>query len=123
MTPKKVIGIFALVAFALLASSAVCLASAQVSAMNDCSTTHGGAAPMCPFMSVSVPAVAIGVTLAGLVAVVLSLIIQAAASKQNFSQVSFARYERRRAGSRAAFFDPVTSLISRGVLHSRIYSF
>lgn len=122
MQAKKSIGIVLLVAFALLASSVVCLASSQVGVMNDCSAGHGGAVAACPFMSVSIPALVTGATLV-LLAFAIFLAIAVISGKQELAGISFASYERRRVRSRAAFFDPVISLISRGVLHSRVYSF
>ena len=122
MMARKIIGISALVAFVLLASSAVCLASVQVSAMNDCSTGHGAAAAVCPFMSVSIPAIATGATLA-IVIILLFVAIETIVDTQALAGISFQTYNRRRTGFHASSFGPVISLISRGVLHSRVYDF
>ena len=122
MLTKKSIGIVLLVTFALLASSAICLASAQVNVMSDCSAGHGGAVATCPFMSVSIPALVTGATLVLLVFTIF-LAVKVVSDKRESTVVSFASYKRRRTGSRATFFDPITGLISRGVLHSRVYSF
>jgi hypothetical protein len=122
MTMRKTTGTFLLLSFALLASSAVCLASLQVGAMADCSTGHGEASALCPFMSASIPTIASGSAIIFLVTVFF-LVLGVLLGERESGAVSLRSYEQRKVESRAEFFDPVVGLISQGILHSRVYAF
>ena len=112
--------------FLLMAASVVCLASGAASAMNDCGSEGSamGTAALCPFMSVSVPAVASVMRVFGVVAV---LIGTAAAALWFFLADRYAENffmfmrQRRRDFPDAAHADVVLNLISDGILHARVF--
>lgn len=115
---QKIAGIFALAAFALVAGSVVCLASGQPSVMADCGNQMNGAA-FCPFMSASIPTVASAIVVLAAIFVIVATIrisVRPEAAALAGRANSFESPPR-------AFLDSTLELISRGVLHSRVFGF
>ncbi len=121
----KTAGIIVLVAFALMAGSVVCFASAQVAPMGDCGNGMANAVSMCPFMSVSVPAVTNVPTVALLVAFFLTVLVAFGFSIDDGYARKFFAYAEGWARDLAPGrrFDVVISMISDGVLHARTFGF
>jgi len=121
---QKTLGIFILAVFALTAGSVICLAYNQPTMMNDCGG-HASESPACPFMSASIPTIANasfdkGVSL--LAAAVLVLLAGTFLLAGNRREIF--TYTRHRYGSGhlpASFLNPTLRLISRGVLHPRVF--
>ncbi|MDE2019468.1 MAG: hypothetical protein KGJ13_03915 [Patescibacteria group bacterium] len=123
---RKIIGVAALLAVVLAAGSVVCLASGKPMAPGCDNGTSGAAA--CPFMTVSVPAVAApiaGREVAAFFMVVLAVVFSfgAAFSREHAGTVSVERMHMAGERFSAPLLNPVLQSISSGILHSRIYEF
>ena len=128
---EKAIGIVVLVAFTLMAGSVICFASGQANMMDTCGN-GGVSGAMCPFMSVSVSAVANtspATRIFGLVAALLLVVgfVFKFSSENGYANKLVALsgdgvHERRdlAIGRRS---DTILNLISDGVLHSRVFGY
>lgn len=126
---NKAAGIFILAAFSAMAVSVLCLASIQMNAMSDCSSSHG-LPSICPFMSASVPAVFnIAFSAEQIVASLMLLSVLFAISirfnKENTRiDKLLARVRQLKMDNLHNYSkDNVIALISNGILHSRVFSF
>jgi len=122
---KKIAAAFALATFLLVAVSVICLASGQPSLMTDCGGQMGGTA-MCPFMSVSIPAT-IGDSFGkGIVFafILLAVFAVALAIHRNDPSEIMALQQCRHSHDNPpiSFSNSVLKLISKGILHSRVFS-
>ncbi len=121
---RRWFGIFILVIFTAMAGSVICLAMAQAS---DCGGNMQPAA-MCPFMSVSIPAVANGISGVKVLNLVILLVVAVGTALGFFlidrsKKLFISAYERKREISIGTHANIVLNLISDGILHSRIFSF
>ncbi len=125
----KTAGIFILAAFSVMAVSVLCLASIQLNAMSDCSGSHGLPA-ICPFMSASVPVVFNAsfpieqiISALALMSVLFAVTIVLNKENARIDQL-LARARQLKAGSFNNYSrDNIVSLISNGILHSRVFAF
>jgi hypothetical protein len=125
---EKVIGMVALIAFTLMAGSVICLASGQANMMNSCGNgmTTG---VVCPFMSVSVQAIASTSTVTRVLGFVVALLLVVGfvikSSFENGHADGFfaMAHERTRDSAVGRRSDVVLNLISDGVLHSRVFGY
>jgi len=125
-TSQKLIGIVVLTAFALMAGSVVCLASGQPAVMSDCGSGMT-TATMCPFMSASIPTIAAAsFTKAAVTVLVLMLVFVAVAAYFEIvrrTSSTLSRYRRSPNRPPVSFLNATLRLISRGILHSRVFCF
>ncbi len=117
-----------LFAFALTAGSVVCFASGQASVMHDCGDGMQTAAA-CPFMSVSVPAIA-NITTAmkvlgfvTMLILIMGFIFGLLTGNNRVKKYLIFAYERKRDAVIGWCSDIVLNLISSGILHSRVFGF
>lgn len=131
---RKTFGLMATVAFLLFAGSVICLASGQPIAMTHCGDQmpSTATAAVCPYMSVSIPAInatAFGKDLASLLLIVIVAAFAVALpyarnNNGNDRATLIARsYTLRQGAPPASYLNATLDLISKGVLHSRIYGF
>ena len=125
---RKLAGIALLVVFSFVAASIICLASDQANTMDNCSRPGSGPS-VCPFMSVSVPTVLtisgsmrqLTIMLAFAVSTVaIGLSLSNTDGKPNKLLVWMRQLVRQRLQGEPV--DTVIALISRGVLHSRVFT-
>ncbi len=125
---EKVIGMVALVAFTLMAGSVICLASGQANMMNSCGNGMTTGA-VCPFMSVSVQAIANTSTVTRILGFVVALLLVVGFVIRSFFENGHAdeflamAHEQARNSLIGRRSDVVLNLISDGVLHSRVFGF
>lgn len=123
-----------MVAFLLFTGSVICLASGQPTAMTHCGDQMPSATAeaVCPYMSVSIPAIganAFGRDLASLLLVVIVVALAVALpyarnNNGNDRAALIARsYALRQGAPPISYLNATLDLISKGVLHSRIYGF
>lgn len=130
---RKTLGLIAMVAFLLFAGSVICLASGQPIVMTHCGDQMPSTgAAVCPYMSVSISAIganAFGKDLASLllVAIVFALAVVLPYARNNNGNDRAAliarSYALRQGAPPASYLNATLSLISKGILHSRIYGF
>lgn len=124
----KIVGTIALVAFVLMAGSVICFASGQASVMSNCGDSMAPTA-MCPFMSVSVPAVTNAIFSMKLLGFVVALFFVAwfmfrhSFGDDYAKKLSLVTRERKRNSVIGRYSDIVLNLISDGILHSRVFGF
>ncbi len=114
---QKIVGAFVLAAFALMAGSAICLASGQPSVMTDCGSQMNGSA-MCPFMSASIPTVMSVIVVLTFVFVAIAAVVEDGRSES----MALARYQNNSGPPPISFLDSTLKLISQGILHSRVFN-
>jgi len=125
---EKIIGIVALVAFMLMAGSVICVASGQASMMDACGNGMTTGA-MCPFMSVSIPAIAntsVATRILGLVAaltLIIGFVIKSSVENGYANKFFAMAHERTRNSAIGRHSDVVLNLISDGILHSRVFGY
>jgi hypothetical protein len=123
---QKTISGLVLAAFFLVTVSVICLASGQPSAMTDCGHQIS-AGMMCPFMSVSIPAIvtaSLGKAMVMILVLVLMFIVVAVVNGND--HLERASLFRSRSGTGlppVSFLNSTLKLISEGVLHPRVFSF
>lgn len=115
----------AILAFVLFAGSVVCLASGQPTMMTDCGNQMNNTVAVCPYMSASIPAISSTTfskelaSLIVLVVLVLTVMLYGVADR-----IALAKsYELRPQAPPISYLNSTLNLISRGVLHPRIYGF
>ena len=122
---RRWIGVAALAMFALMAGSVICFASGMPAAMADCGGQMSAAA-VCPFMSVSVPAVTKAApgneTAMMFLVLVLAMAVGFGAilSRQDAAPQRPGAHQFQ--GPPLSFLDSVIRLISAGILHARVFA-
>jgi hypothetical protein len=125
---EKAIGIVVLVTFVLMAGSVICSASGQANMMNDCGNGMTTGA-MCPFMSISVPAVTNTATATRVLGIMVALLLVVgfvvkSSFENGYADKFFAMArERTRDSAIGRHFDAVLNLISDGILHPRAFGY
>ncbi len=125
---EKILGVVVLTAFVLIAGSVVCFASGQANMMSNCGNSMATGA-MCPFMSISVPAVANTLTAARVLGFMVALLLVVgfvlkSSFENGYADRFFAMaHERRRDFAVGRRSDVVLNLISDGILHSRVFGY
>ena len=122
----RIVGMIVLAAFTLMAGSVICFASGQASMMDNCGNGMTTGA-VCPFMSVSVQAVADASTVTRVLGLVVALLFVVGFALKSSFENDYAEkfftvaHERTRDSAIGRRSDVVLSLISDGILHSRVF--
>ncbi len=127
MNTRKALGIIIFVSFAAVTASVLCLASAQPGAMENCGDMQG-TPTVCPFMSVSIPAVpnAYGSFMRQFATILAFGALAAAFFVRNGKDRLDKLLLYIKAGRSTELYgrqaNPILSLLSRGILHPRVFA-